>query len=575
MPAIKRPTKVTLEGHGDLTLRTADYVTEGGEGAIYRKGNHIIKLYHDPQKMQQDNMPEKVRLLGSSLTHPSIVTPKGLVIGSKGAIGYYMPYVTGEAYPRLFTNDFRNQNGIDTPGVTHLATKMHEVVGYAHGQGALLVDANELNWLADIKDVRQPTPYVIDVDSWQIDRFKASVIMPSIRDWHGSISEASDWFSWGIVTFLLYTGIHPYKGKLDGYKPGELEQRMKDNASVFVPGVRLNKAVRDFGIIPGPLLDWYQATFTQGERTLPPSPQATGKANTNLGQIMRVVTTQSGGLIFERLLEVHGEQVVSIWPCGVVRTNAGTLVDVATKRTIRQTSSGRVAVVSRDNGWVIVEEHNGNWLWRFVSRQGTESMLSVPLTATTVLRSGERLFAVTESELIELTLQAFSKPVLTLGNRWQILGKSTRWFSEVGISDVLGAMHLIAPYGADAVAMVRTAELDGLTVVNAKAGTRFVVVVTVNQNGEYEEHRFAFDKNWKQYQYDRELVDGPELNLTILPKGVTASIKDDGELIIAVPFQGDKKVVSDKDIGTNLRLAHIGDKVVYRKDGALWQLRMR
>ncbi|USN92446.1 MAG: serine/threonine protein kinase [Candidatus Nomurabacteria bacterium] len=575
MSTIKRPKKVTLEGYGDLTLRTADYVTEGGEGAIYRKGGYIIKLYHDAQKMQRDDMSEKIHLLASSLKHPSIVTPKGLVIDSNEAIGYYMPFVQGEAYPKLFTNDFRNQNGIDTLGVTHLATKMHEVVDYVHRQGALLVDANELNWLADIKDVRQPTPYVIDVDSWQIDHFKASVIMPSIRDWHGSISEASDWFSWGIVTFLLYTGIHPYKGNLDGYKPGELERRMKNNASVFLPGVRLNKAVRDFRIIPGPLLDWYEATFTQGERTLPPSPQATGKANTNLGQIMRVVTTQSGGLIFERLLEVPGERVVSIWPCGVVRTNAGTLVDVATKRTIGQTSNGRVAVVGRDNGWVIVEEVSGAWQWRFIDRRGTESTLTVPLTVTTILRSGERLFAVTESELIELTLQAFSKPVLTLGNRWQILGKGTRWFSEVGVSNILGAMHLIAPYGANAVAMVRTSELDGLTVVNAKAGTRFVVVVTVSHNGEYEEHRFAFDKNWKQYQYDRELVDGSELNLTILPKGVTASIRDDGELIIAVPFQGDKKVVSDRDICTNLRLAHIIDKVVYQKDGVLWSLGMR
>lgn len=158
MSTIKRPKKVTLEGYGDLTLRTADYVTEGGEGAIYRKGGYIIKLYHDAQKMQRDDMSEKIHLLASSLKHPSIVTPKGLVIDSNEAIGYYMPFVQGEAYPKLFTNDFRNQNGIDTLGVTHLATKMHEVVDYVHRQGALLVDANELNWLADIKDVRQPTP---------------------------------------------------------------------------------------------------------------------------------------------------------------------------------------------------------------------------------------------------------------------------------------------------------------------------------------------------------------------------------------------------------------------------------
>ncbi len=576
MAKINSATKVHLENRGALTLRQTDYVTEGGEGAIYRKGDHIIKVYHDPQKMVQNDLTNKIRLLASSLSHSSIVTPQGLVLNSnQQPIGYYMPFITGEAYPRLFTNEYRNQSGFDTSGVTMLSAKMHEVMRYTHQQGALMVDANELNWLADIKDIRQPVPYVIDVDSWQIDRFKAAVIMPSIRDWHGGISEASDWFAWGVVTFLLYTGIHPYKGKLDGYKPGELERRMKDNASVFVPGVKLNRAVRDFGIIPGPLLDWYEATFTQGERVVPPSPLLTGKANTQLGQIMRMVTTQTGGLIFEKLLELPGEKIISVWPSGVVRTNQGNLVEIAKKHLVGKVQGRRATVVSRNGGWVIAEEQSDIWSWCFVDQGGNKHNLSVPLPTKTVLRSNERVFAVTETELVELILQVFNKPVLALGQRWQILGKSTRWFQEIGISDVLGAIHLIAPFGEDAIAIVRAPELDGLSIVNAKAGHRYVVVVTLNQNGEYERHSFAFNKDWKQYAYERELVDGPELNFTVLSKGVVASIMEDGELTIMVPFQGDKKVVSDKDLSTALRLSRIGDRVVYQKDGVLWSLRMR
>jgi hypothetical protein len=399
--------------------------------------------------------------------------------------------------------------------------------------------------------------------------------MPSIRDWHGDINKASDWFAWGIVTFLLYTGIHPYKGKLDGYKPGELERRMKENASVFLPNVRLNKAVRDFGNIPGPLLDWYQATFTHGERTLPPSPLQTGKANSNLGKVLRVVTTKTGGLIFEKLLDLVGEKIVSVWPCGIVRTNQGNLVTVSTKKVIGTTKGARVAVVSRNTGWLVAEESATSWQWRFIDQGGAEISLSVPLATETVVRSGERLFAATETELVELTLQAFTKPILTFGRRWQILGRSTSWFHAVGISDVLGAIHLIAPFGNDAVALVRTPQLDGRRVVNAKAGARFAVAVTVNQNGEYEQHTFTFDKEWRRYHHEQLLVDGPELNLTILPKGVTVSLMEDSELTIAVPTQGDRTVISDKDLSTDLRLAHIGEKVVYLKDGTLWSLRMR
>jgi len=461
MSLIKKATRVTLDGKNALTLRPSDYVTSGGEGAIYRKGDTIIKLYLDSKKMQRDDMSVKVRLLASRLNHPSIVSPGGLVLDERDEpIGYHMPYVTGEAFPRLFTNDFRNQYHFGAKESITVASKMHEVVQFAHDQKTFLVDANELNWLADISDIKNPTPYVIDVDSWAIDRFKASVIMPSIRDWHSSeIGEASDWFAWGVVSFLLFTGIHPYKGKLDGYKPGEMEQRMKDNASVFLPEVRLNKAVRDFGIIPGPLLDWYQATFTQGERTVPPSPLSTGQANTALGRTMRIVATTTGGLIYEKLFGLAGDKIVSVWPCGVIRTESGQLIELKSKKTIGTVSGTRVAVVAQGDGWLATEEVAGSWQWKFIHRKGKESQLKVPLNATGVIRSGERIFAVTENELVELVVQQFQTPVLTTRNRWQILGNATVWYYGIGISNVLGATHLIAPFSEDSVAMVRVLSL--------------------------------------------------------------------------------------------------------------------
>lgn len=576
MTLIQKPTKVTLEGKGALTLRQTDYVTQGGEGAIYRRDDRIIKLYLDPKKMVQDDMTGKVRVLAKELSHPSIVAPEGLVINERNQpIGYHMPFVTGESYPRLFTNEYRIQSGFDDQSTIALTAKMHEVIAYAHTKQALMVDANELNWLADVSNVKQPVPYVIDVDSWQIDRYKASVIMPSIRDWHGSINVLSDWFAWGVVTFLLFTGIHPYKGKLDGYKPGDMELRMKNNASVFLPEVRLNKAVREFTCIPGPLLDWYQATFTQGERTVPPSPLQTGRAQTTFGQVLRIVVTATGGLVFEKLLELQAEKITSVWSCGVVCTDQGNLIEVASKKKIGSVQGTRVAVVARDTGWIVAEEIEGIWQWRFINRSYVEQTLTVPLVIKDVVRSGERLFVVTENELVELTLQQFSTPVITIGQRRQILGNATQWFRGMGVSNVLGAMHLIVPYGTDAVALVRVPELDGLRVVNARAGTRYVAVVTLDQDGEYQMHECAFSADWKQYVLHVHRVDTPDLNCALLPKGVVASIKEDGELTITVPTQNEVKIISHKDVGTDMRLDRILDRVVYRKDGVLWSLRMQ
>ncbi len=575
MSLIKKPTRLELEGVGALTVRPSDYVTQGGEGAIYRKGDRILKLALDRQKFAQTGMPDKVKLLRSSLSHPSIVVPSGMVLDHKGRIvGMHLPYVEGEPYPRLFTNDWRGKNRFGDTEVTKLAATMHDVVDHTHQAGALMVDGNELNWLANLKNARQPVPYIIDVDSWQINRFKANMVMPSIRDWHSPLSPSSDWFAWGVVTFLLYTGIHPYKGKLTGYKAGNLEQRMKDNASVFCSDVKLNRNVRGFSSIPGPLLDWYQATFEAGERTMPPSPLQSGRAQTAIGRVMRAVVTTTGGLVYDETLRLTGEEVISVWPCGVARTDTGKLVEVASKRVIAQVTGRRAAVVAENAGYLIAEDMVGDWNFRFVTRGGVEHQLSLGVPVTNVVRSGERLFAISDTELIELTLQAFARPVLTTGRRWQVLGNSTKWFGGVGVSDVLGAMHLVVPYGDDGVVMVRTPELDSLRIVNARGHGRIAVVATVDQSGQYQVYEFAGSDEWKSHNMTVRDVDGLELNLTILPKGVTAEIREDGELVISVPTQGAVKVVPDKDLLTTMQLGNIDNQVVYRKDGALWSLRM-
>ncbi len=573
MSLITTPTKVTLEGHGLVTLRPSDYVTQGGEGAIYRKDKHIIKLYLDPKKMVRDGMTDKVRLLAKSLTHPSIVAPRGIVTGNGQAIGYFMPYVAGEAYPKLFTNDGRAEVGFTEASVKHLARQMQEVITAAHSGGALLVDGNELNWLADVTDPLKPVPYAIDVDSWQIDRFKASVIMPSIRDWHSpTITEATDWFAWGIVSFLLFTGIHPYRGTLPGYKPSELERRMRDNASVFNPGVRLNKTVRDFSTIPGPLRTWYEETFEGGLRNVPPSPFLQGSGNV-VARTMRMTTTKQGGLVYEKLFDAHAA-ITSLWPCGLVRTASGKLFDFMGKREVGSTTAVRMAAVRADAGWLLSELHGTTWTFRYLRGDGVSTSLTTMLDVRTVFRSEDRLFAVTSEELVELKLMSLGKPFLTLGHRWSIMGNGTQWYRGVGVADLLGSRHLIIPSGSDGIRQVRVRELDGVTVIGAMGTERFVEVVTQNSSGNYEALQFVFAKDGTNYTEMREARDEAEQNLVVLPKGVVARIAEDGELTIMVPHTGVTNVVSDKDLTTTMRLAHLGDRVIYHHETAVWSLRM-
>lgn len=574
--AVHQARKIVLEGKGPLTLRPSDYVTEGGEGAIYRSGNLVIKIYADPEKMRRESMADKLRLL-ARFKHEYIVAPEGVVSKPSGEpIGFYMPYAEGEPLARVFTNDFRQREAFNGEMTKNLVARMRDVVEFAHQGGAVMVDANELNWLACLKGAHAPSPRVIDVDSWAIGRFGASVIMPSIKDWHTKgFTPATDWFAWAVVSFQVWSGIHPYKGTLDGFDRDDLLGRMKANKSVFTKGVRLNRAVRDFGTIPGPLLSWYEATFEKGERTKPPSPFETGVTTPRAALTLRTRTTATGSLTFEKLFGDVGNPAVKVFPSGVVLLRDGSLVDLRTKRVLGKFSSGDSELVKVDGGWWMGSVVGNALEFQYVSEAtGLSEPLSLPISAQGLFRAENRLFAITGGGMTELALSIFGKPMLSVGKTWSVLPNSTKWFDGLGVEDALGAMFLVLPFGEKACAMVRVPELDGRIPLAGVAGLRFAAVVTVDRNGKYERFEFTFDREYRSYAHRCAAVDTPELNMAVLPKGVAASIENDGELTILVPTSGKAAKVADKHIATDMILGHWDDRVCYLERGAVWSVRM-
>ena len=581
MAVSNKNLNVTLVGKGKATLRPTNYVTTGGEASIYRLNHDIVKVFTDPHKMSADKMTEKVGIL-SKLKHKFIINPLGIVEDDKhNPIGYYMTFAEGEPLSRVFTTAFRQRDGFNDQDSIQLVHNMREVPIFAHANGAVLVDANELNWL--MRRDPQPEPRICDVDSWQIGtRWPARVIMPSIRDFHSNVfDERSDWFSWGIVTFQIFTGIHPYKGRHDGYKMTELERRMRDNVSVFNKDVHLNAAVRDFNCIPGPLLSWYEKVFEHGERTIPPSPLDKTQTTTIIRQ-MRVATTASGALVFEIILPAAGNPVVRVYPCGVALRANGTLVELQGKIPLRMiTFNGKpcspaAEIVRTGRGYLIADQGNFKYITAEMEKDLT-------LTANTygVLRSGNRMFAITDSGLTELNLMELNSfgpdpnPVLALGQTWQILRNSTEWFQGVGVQNSLGAKYLIIPFGDKAVSFLRTPELDDVTVVNARAGYRFASVVALDKNGDYQKLEFCLDADHGKYTLWQGPTDTPEINLAILPSGVCATIVQDGELAIFVPANGKVNKVADKKIQTDMLLGTWGDAVVYVQNGELSRVKMK
>ena len=256
-----------IQGKGNINLNKKDFLASGGEGDIYIQGLTAYKIYQDPKKA----IPEgKIKEL-SVLSLPNIIKPESTLLDKNGKnCGYSMKYVRKDdtfILCELFTKTFKSQNQFTPLNTINLIKRFRETIQHCHDKNILVVDLNEMNYLVakNYKEI-----YAIDTDSYQTPSYKATAIMESIRDRHNkTFTNDTDWFSFGVVTFNLFTGIHPYKGKHHTYNG--FEERMVHNISVFNKDVKVPPIVDDFTqTIPKAYYDWYEAIFEKGIRCAPP-----------------------------------------------------------------------------------------------------------------------------------------------------------------------------------------------------------------------------------------------------------------------------------------------------------------
>lgn len=257
-----------------VTLTQQNFVAKGGEGKIFQRGNVAYKIYENLVKM----IPiAKIKEL--DIPDPNIIRPLDPIMNKKKQnIGFTMEWLgnTNIALCKLFTSKFQKDNGINNDMIIQLVENIKTTTQNIHRYKCLIVDGNELNYLVKPDFI---TPLFIDVNSWQTPSYPPTAIMPSIRDWTSdTFSQLTDWFSFAIISFQLFIGIHPFKGTHKSYRKNDFLNRVKDRVSVFNSGVRLPPTTRDFNLIPSHYKDWYYKIFENGDR-LPP-PQLPGQAGT-------------------------------------------------------------------------------------------------------------------------------------------------------------------------------------------------------------------------------------------------------------------------------------------------------
>lgn len=261
--------KIYLSGK-PLTLSNNDFIAKGGQGSIYVKDDTAYKIYHEVKHA----LPEKKIKELSVISDERVIRPLDIIRDVNGNnIGYTMQYVKDAVVLcQLFTKSFKDRNKISLHGIHRLSKEFQDLISFIHDQGILIVDLNELNFITDkhFQDI-----YAIDTDNYTTPSFKSTAIMLSVTDplvQNNNFNKNSDWYSWGIVSFQLWTGIHPFKGNHPKYTDdpqNKLIKRMRDCVSVYNKDVKV-PAIVNLNCVPKALKEWYIDEFDNGHRSAPP-----------------------------------------------------------------------------------------------------------------------------------------------------------------------------------------------------------------------------------------------------------------------------------------------------------------
>ena len=560
---------VYVEGQ-KITLSQSNFVAKGGEGSIFHKGNYAYKIYENLSQM----IPlAKINEL-SQFNHPSIVAPKSIIKNNKKQIiGFTMDWI-GEnniALAKMFTTRFQQINGINNDMIIQLIENIKKVTKIIHQNNFLIVDGNELNYLVKPDFI---TPYFIDVNSWQTPSFPATAIMPSIRDWmNNNFTVLTDWFSFAIISFQLFVGIHPFKGKHNKYRLNDFVNRIRDRVSVFNSEVSLPPSVRSFDLIPSSYKDWYYKLFERGDRTEPP--QLPGQAEIIQVEIKVIQSTNT----FEiNLIKEYNNQILYHNPINnITRTKTSLYLS----KTDYNVSNGVEVIITPLFQIPILIKIDKDMV-EFKPLKPSYTIKGSSIACSDMMIINNTLYLKNKEKLIEVTFKELSQNIIPVVKTvWNIEPLSSKIFTNVIYQSVLGKAHFCIPIpnesGKSSFNIIPIPELNDYRILEAKYDNHILNVIAHYQN---EYHRFTFIISQDFQTYVHRLVSGIDynsLNFITLDNGVCIMIPEDNvvEMFLNRIDKPDVKRIIDPDITSDMRLVKDGTVVKFFKDKTLYSLKMK
>ena len=558
--------QVIVEGK-KISLTQNDYVTQGGEGKIFQKGNVAYKIYEDLKKMIPTGKIEEL----SRLNVPNIVCPKEIIYSPKKEIvGFTMDWLGDDNYAmcKMFTNTFRDSNAITNDHVIELVENIKNIIiAPIHEQNCLMVDGNELNYLVRPDFV---TPLFIDVNSYQTASFPPTAIMPSIRDWKNpdEFSVMSDWFSFAIVSFQLFIGIHPFKGKHKNYKKNDFEKRVKDNVSVFNKDVRLPPPARDFDLIPSDYKDWYVRLFEKGERLFPP--KMPGSTKTIQVKTILVNSTDNFEIIeikeFESDIVYHNETITKTKEklyIGSADYKVSPDVEV-----LLSPFKAEPILCKIDKGTIELKTPSAGVVVQQINLVCTDKMIV-----------NDALLIKNRGQLTEIQFSDTGQIIPSVQQVWNIEPKSSKLFSNIVVQSVLGRAYVCIPlpqYKQSSFIIKDIPELDKMQIIDAKHDNHVAMFIT-NEAGIYNKYVVVFSDSYNKYVVRIfEDVDYIPLNFVTLQSGVCISIREDDVVeIFHYAHPSKVKEIKDPKVDSTMRLCKRGMDVRFFKGNKLFSFKVK
>jgi len=552
--------KVYLKGKGEITLTQKNYLAQGGEGTVWVHGNSVLKIYHDPANM----IPVDKIIELSELTDPHIIKPNDIVFDAKGkVIGYAMSFVKDTyALCQFFPKAFRDRNGISPDMALALVRKLQDLIKHIHDHHILVVDLNEMNFLLsrDFKEI-----FAIDCSSYQTTHYPATAIMESVRDRHlKTFSELTDWFSFGIVSFQMFSSIHPYKGKHLTVKG--LDERMEKNISVFNKDVSVPATCYPFNLIPRAYLDWYKAVFEDGKR-MPPPVDLNVAAVAAIVQVKKIIG--SNNFIMAELIN-FAENIIK---AKVVNGDRIVLTDkwlYLNKRQLCEIKPNCEIIYAPKIGTVIMATIIGENLYLYNATYKRE--IPISLIAHDMMEYGGRLYIKSYANILEIDFNEIGNEIIpsfkVVGN---ILEHAAQFFDGVVVQNLLGNYFVSLLPESGKCYQIKIKEFDGYRIIDAKFD-KGVLMAVGTKAGKYNKFILRFDAI--PNEYDIRMVmdihyDG--LNFTTTDGGLCVHLTENEEIEIFSARRGSAqiKIIDDAAIDGNMLLYNNGNKIEFAKGNGL------